>query len=265
MCQVSRTLHTVKGSAAPQRGAFGMGIYILQQEGVRGLYRGLSPGILRHLVYSSSRICLYENFRHRLKTQDGDLPLHLRAAAGGMAGLIGQALASPADLVKSRMQADGRNVAMGIAPRYTGNMHAIRTIVAENGYRGLYKGLPINLVRASLVNIGELSAYDSAKKYLRQCGWSEGVHTHTASAVMSGFMSTVISCPADVVKSRIMADAKASVYTGMADCLVKTVKNEGVAALWKGFLPCWARLGPWQFTFWVTYEQIRLMVGMGAF
>jgi solute carrier family 25 uncoupling protein 27 len=40
--------------------------------------------------------------------------------------------------------------------------------------------------------------------------------------------------------------------------LAGTVKQEGLAALWKGFGPTWLRLGPWQFCFWVTYEELRL-------
>jgi len=56
------------GAAAKQRGAVGMGAHILRTEGVRGLYRGLSPGVVRHCIYSSCRISLYENFRHRLST-----------------------------------------------------------------------------------------------------------------------------------------------------------------------------------------------------
>ena len=236
------------------RSALGMGAHILQTEGVRGLYRGLAPGVVRHCVYSSSRICLYESFRNRWSVDGEQLPLHRRAAAGGTAGLIGQALASPADLVKVRMQADGRNVVLGLPPRYSGMVHALRSIVAENGLRGLYTGVAPNLTRAALVNIGELAAYDSAKQHLLLQGWTEGVHTHTASAVMSGFISTILSCPADVIKSRIMAGGghASAAYSGMLDCLVKTVKHEGVTALWKGFLPCWARLGPWQFTFWVS-------------
>ena len=236
------------------RSALGMGVHILQTEGVRGLYRGLAPGVVRHCIYSSSRICLYESFRHRWSVDGDQLPLHRRAAAGGTAGLIGQALASPADLVKVRMQADGRNVVHGLPPRYTGMVHALRSIVAENGLRGLYSGVAPNLTRAVLVNIGELAAYDSAKQHLLLQGWSEGVHTHTASAIMSGLISTILSCPADVIKSRIMAGGgnASAAYSGMLDCLVKTVKHEGVTALWKGFFPCWARLGPWQFTFWVS-------------
>lgn len=31
------------------------------------------------------------------------------------------------------------------------------------------------------------------------------------------------------------------------------------------FLPTWMRLGPWQMVFWVSYEQMRLMAGLGSF
>ena len=33
-------------------------------------------------------------------------------------------------------------------------------------------------------------------------------------------------------------------YSGMMDVLVKTVRNEGVFALWKGWTPYFARTGP---------------------
>ena len=49
------------------------------------------------------------------------------------------------------------------------------------------------------------------------------------------------------------------------DCLVKTVKIEGLKALWKGFFPTWARLGPWQFVFWVSYEKFRQIAGLFSF
>lgn len=31
------------------------------------------------------------------------------------------------------------------------------------------------------------------------------------------------------------------------------------------FFPTWARLGPWQLTFWVTYEELRKLGGLGTF
>ncbi|KAA0195748.1 hypothetical protein HAZT_HAZT006354 [Hyalella azteca] len=54
-------------------------------------------------------------------------------------------------------------------------------------------------------------------------------------------------------------------YKSSMDCLLKTVHNEGFWALYKGFLPCWMRMGPWSLTFWLTYEQIRSKCGTSAF
>jgi solute carrier family 25 uncoupling protein 27 len=55
------------------------------------------------------------------------------------------------------------------------------------------------------------------------------------------------------------------VYRNSLDCLTKTVKAEGAMALWKGFFPTWTRLGPWQFVFWVSYEQFRRLTGLSSF
>jgi len=54
-------------------------------------------------------------------------------------------------------------------------------------------------------------------------------------------------------------------YRGMVDCFKKVVQTEGPMALYKGFFPGWARLGPWQLVFWVSYEQIRVALGYGSF
>lgn len=34
---------------------------------------------------------------------------------------------------------------------------------------------------------------------------------------------------------------------------------------YKGFFPTWARLGPWQLCFWVSYERLRSAMGLGSF
>jgi len=33
-------------------------------------------------------------------------------------------------------------------------------------------------------------------------------------------------------------------YTGLVDCAVKTVQQDGVLSLWRGFVPIWARFAP---------------------
>ncbi|GBG61142.1 hypothetical protein CBR_g19218 [Chara braunii] len=298
------------------RGALATGLSIAREEGVLGLYRGLSPALVRHVIYTSSRIVIYEHLRdslshsHSRSRQSGapaaaaaagrggeamggsavekEVPVLLKAASGGLAGVVGQVIASPADLVKVRMQADGRLAALGVAPRYSNFPTACASIYREEGVRGLWRGVGPNAQRAALVNVGELACYDQAKRFVitRQL-CDDNVVAHTAASVMSGLCATVLSCPADVVKTRMMNQGhvagnraghvagglrvsgatllSSTQYSSSLDCLLKTVRSEGVLALWKGFFPTWARLGPWQFVFWCSYEQLRKLTGLSSF
>ena len=51
--------------------------------------------------------------------------------------LVVQVVASPADLVKVRMQADGHLVSQGLQPRYSGPLDALNKIVHTEGFGGL--------------------------------------------------------------------------------------------------------------------------------
>lgn len=233
-----------------------------------GLYRGLSPAILRHLFYTPLRIVGYEHLRAYLARGGREVGLLEKAIAGGVSGVAAQVLASPTDLVKVRMQADSRLLSQGIQPRYTGTLDAFTKIMRAEGLFGLWKGVAPNAQRAFLVNMGELTCYDQAKHFIiRKQICNDNLYAHTLASVASGLCATTLSCPADVIKTRMMnqgQEAKA-MYRNSYDCLVKTVKYEGAAALWKGFLPTWARLGPWQFVFWVSYEKLRQASGISSF
>lgn len=184
--------------------------------------------------------------------------------------LVIQVVASPADLVKVRMQADSRMVSQGLQPRYSGPLDALRKIVHAEGIGGLWKGVLPNVQRAFLVNMGELACYDQAKHFvIRNHIADDNIYAHTLASIMSGLSSTALSCPADVIKTRMMNQAASKegnvMYKSSYDCLVKTIRIEGFRALWKGFFPTWARLGPWQFVFWVSYEKFRRIVGISSF
>uniref|UniRef100_A0A0C9RNB7 TSA: Wollemia nobilis Ref_Wollemi_Transcript_8978_1188 transcribed RNA sequence n=1 Tax=Wollemia nobilis TaxID=56998 RepID=A0A0C9RNB7_9CONI len=160
------------------------------------------------------------------------------------------------------MQADGR---MAASPRYSGVLDALVKIGRAEGLAGLWRGVGPNVQRAFLVNMGELACYDQAKRAIVRRGLcNDDVYAHTLASVASGLSATALSCPADVVKTRMMNQAGEE-YRGSLDCVAKTVRMEGVRALWKGFFPTWARLGPWQFVFWVSYEKFRSLAGLSSF
>ena len=74
----------------------------------------------------------------------------------------------------------------------------------------------------------------------------EGTALHFTASFVAGLTATTLAAPADLVKSRIMADKKgggAAMYKGPIDCLLKTVRNEGPLALFRGWTASYVRLG----------------------
>lgn len=72
-------------------GAIGVVSEIARKEGVIGLYKGLSPAIMRHLFYTPIRIIGYENLKGfivRSEANNGEsLPLATKALVGGFSGV----------------------------------------------------------------------------------------------------------------------------------------------------------------------------------
>ncbi|CAA7031189.1 unnamed protein product [Microthlaspi erraticum] len=79
-------------SSAHRIGAIGIVSEIARQEGVIGLYKGLSPAIIRHLFYTPIRIIGYEILKGliiRSESNNGEsLPLATKALFGGISGVI---------------------------------------------------------------------------------------------------------------------------------------------------------------------------------
>lgn len=38
---------------------------------------------------------------------------------------------------------------------------------------------------------------------------------------------------------------------------MQTVRHEGFSALYRGFLPTWLRMGPWNIIFFISYEKLK--------
>ena len=56
---------------------------------------------------------------------------------------------------------------------------------------------------------------------------------HVSASLCSGLVSTIFCTPADVIKSRMMQTN--SPYNGILNCIHKTVSEEGILSLYKGF------------------------------
>eukprot|EP00092_Neocalanus_flemingeri_P022899 GFUD01024826.1.p1 GENE.GFUD01024826.1~~GFUD01024826.1.p1 ORF type:complete len:338 (-),score=76.60 GFUD01024826.1:727-1740(-) len=260
------------GSNAQYRGMFRTAMGIAKEEGLLHLWRGMLPALYRHAIYTGFRMSAYEEIRNQLSKKDKNgFSLWKKVVAGMMAGGIGQLMASPTDLIKTQIQMEGRRRLMGEPPRVDGMVDAFRKIVKQGGVTGLWRGCWPNVQRAALVNLGDLSTYDSVKSsILDNTTLEDNSVTHCLSSGCAGLVGAIMGTPADVVKARVMNQAtdeygRGLVYKSSADCFMQTVRGEGFLALYKGFLPCWLRMAPWSLTFWLSFEQIRKASGATPF
>ena len=106
-------------------------------------------------------------------------------------------------------------------------------VLQQAGLTGLWRGCWPNVWRAALVNLGDLSTYDSVKRgILDNSSLEDNTLTHTLSSACAGLVGAIMGTPADVVKARVMnqptdSRGRGSRYTSALDCLVTTVRGEG--------------------------------------
>ncbi|XP_060586089.1 mitochondrial uncoupling protein 4-like [Ruditapes philippinarum] len=255
-----------------KRGMFKIMQGIVTEEGLLKLWQGISPALYRQIIYSGFRMVIYEGLRDHVfqKNDDGSFPLWKSVIVSGTCGALGQLAASPTDLVKVQMQMEGRLRLEGKPVRVTNCAQAFRTIYRESGIRGLWRGWVPNVQRSVLVNVGDLVTYDTVKRQiLIKTSLPDNYIVHGISSACSGLVASIMCTPADVVKTRVMnqpiKDGRPVLYKNSIDCLVKTVKQEGFMALYKGFVPTYCRLGPWLAVFWLSYEQFRRVTGHVSF
>lgn len=238
------------------RGMLGTVATIAREEGLTSLWKGIVPGLHRQCLFGGLRIGLYEPVRNLYVGDNfvGDVPLSKKILAGLTTGALAITVANPTDLVKVRLQAEGK-LAPGVPRRYSGAMNAYSTIFRQEGLGALWTGLGPNVARNAIINAAELASYDQVKQtILKIPGFSDNIFTHLLSGLGAGFVAVCVGSPVDVVKSRMMGDPT---YKGTLDCFVKTLKNDGPLAFYKGFIPNFGRLGSWNVIMFLTLEQVR--------
>ncbi|VEN56785.1 unnamed protein product [Callosobruchus maculatus] len=224
---------------------------IIAKEGFCGLYNGLSAGLFRQATYTTARLGIYTFLFDKAKSSDGKPPgFAVKAAIGMISGMCGAFVGTPAEVALIRMTADGR-LPPAERRNYSNVFNALSRIVKEEGLLTLWRGAVPTMGRAMVVNAAQLASYSQL---------SEGIFLHFVASMISGLITTAASMPVDIAKTRIQnmktIDGKPE-FKGPLDVLGKVIRNEGVFALWKGFMPYYFRLGPHTVLTFIFLEQMN--------
>jgi len=217
----------------------------------------------------------YEFAKAALLDLEGEEHQPVRAAAcGAMATLAHDAIITPTDVVKQRLQMGG----------YLGAVDCVISIYRNEGLGAFYRSLPTTLTM-NIPYMGLLVASnESLKRFLHldgaggsRTGFS-GAHWYFFTAGISGAFAAGMTLPLDVVKTRLQtqgcfhqppasssSDAPASAaraathprYSGILSTMRVISREEGARGFFRGLGPRVALAMPSAAICWGTYETIR--------
>ncbi|KAG0295485.1 Mitochondrial oxaloacetate carrier protein [Dissophora globulifera] len=245
--------------------------HIAKFEGVRGLQRGLGCAYMYQLMMNGTRLGLYDPIKRSihslLKTDPNKNNNLVNIVAGGTGGVLSAALSSPLFLVKTRLQSYSSHEASKVGHQhyYKHTFDALRRIYKSEGLRGLYRGADASMMRTGAGSAVQLPLYDFVKqKMIKVGGLENGALCHGLSSLISGFFLCIVMNPFDIISTRMYNQApdpltgrSGMLYKSPIDCAVKTIRTEGVQALYKGFTAHYLRIGPHTIFTFVFMEQVK--------
>jgi len=237
---------------------------IAKNDGVRGLYRGLGCAYIYQILLNGCRLGFYEPLRSSLSQffyKDAAYQsLGVNIFTGAASGILGAMAGSPFFLIKTRLQSYSPALPVGTQHKYRNALDGLGQIYKSEGIRGLYRGMGASMVRTGAGSSVQLPTYFFAKRRLiRHAGMEDGPALHLMSSACSGFVVCCVMHPPDTVMARLY-NQHGNLYSGIFDCLYKTVSTEGVLAVYKGFFAHLARILPHTILTLTLAEQTNKMV-----
>ncbi|KAJ6907181.1 folate transporter 1 [Populus alba x Populus x berolinensis] len=136
---------------------------IARLEGLKGLYAGFFPAVLGSTVSWGLYFFFYSRAKQRYsKNRDEKLSPGLHLASAAEAGALVCFCTNPIWLVKTRLQLQNP---LHQTRRYSGLYDALKTIMREEGWRALYKGIVPSLFLVSHGAV-QFTAYEELRKVI---------------------------------------------------------------------------------------------------
>ena len=148
-------------------------------------------------------------------------------------------IVQPLDLVKNRMQLSGVG---GSAREHKTSLHAIRSIIQNEGFLGLYVGLSAGLLRQACYTTVRLGVYTNLLEKFSTKDRPPSFVVKAVIGMTAGACGAFVGTPTEVALIRMTSDGRLPVherrgYKNVFNALSRISKEEGVLALWRGCLP----------------------------
>lgn len=142
---------------------------------------------------------------------DDTLWKHL--AAGAIAGAVSRSFTAPLDRLKVFLQVRGAE--------FANLSYCFRQLLKEGGYRSLWRGNGINVLKIAPETAIKFMAYEHAKRKIRGNSSAElTIQQRFLAGALAGVVSQTVIYPMEVLKTRLVLGSTGD-HRGMCDCARK--------------------------------------------
>lgn len=257
-----------RGKDAPRRGFIKTGVEIVTRETPLGLYKGLGAVLTGIVPKMAIRFSSFEWYKTLLAGKEGKLDGGKIFIAGLAAGVTeAVAVVTPMEVIKIRLQAQHHSMADPLdVPKYRNAAHALYTVVKEEGFGALYRGVSLTALRQGSNQAVNFTAYSYFKDELYR--WQPDLdptkplpgYQTTLIGLVSGAMGPLSNAPIDTIKTRLQktpAEEGVSAWKRVSLIAGDMFKQEGFHAFYKGITPRIMRVAPGQAVTFTVYEYLK--------
>lgn len=230
----------------------------LSEDGVRGLYRGLSAPLVGSMFENSVLFVTYNHIqslirRYSSNSSDPAAPLSMSqlSAAGFLSGACVSFVLTPVELIKCRLQA---------ASSFRGPLSVIAHTLKTDGLAGMYRGHVGTVLREAFGGAAWFGTYELAiREFIARSPTARTkddlpTWQHMASGAAAGIAYNAALFPADVIKSRQQSSELRESFKKVATDLYRA---EGFKGFYRGFGITIARSAPTSAVIFATYEWLN--------
>lgn len=233
---------------------------VLKNEGLLAFYKGTLPPLVGvgacvslqfYGFHETKRYFLHHNKSEKLTSAQTYM-------AGAVAGIVNTPVTTPVEQLRILSQSSTQKTLVS---------SIVRQIYANNGIRGLFRGLDITLLREiQSYGVWFLSYELIIQQVIKYHGYSSRDQISTiellGSGAAAGNLLWLSAYPLDVIKSNVQSDKfENSKFGGSSVRAMKYIYGTfGIRGFWKGIGPCLLRATPCSAGTFASVEMaLRLM------
>ncbi|KAF5351485.1 hypothetical protein D9757_013238 [Collybiopsis confluens] len=192
---------------------------------------------------------------------------------GGVSAAVSKTAAAPIERIKLLIQNQDEMIKQGrLSAPYKGIGDAFKRTMADEGALALWRGNTANVIRyfpTQALNFAFKDYFKSLFGFKKNEGYWKWFAGNIASGAGAGASSLLFVYSLDYARTRLANDAKSAKkggerqFNGLVDVYRKTIASDGVAGLYRGFVPSVVGIIVYRGLYFGLYDSLKPVVLVG--